>query len=253
MTGVPLMALSASADRAGQGGSGAGREFYEIRRYELRIGDQRVGANAYLQEALLPALNRAGHAPIGVFDMLFGLAPTLVVVIPHRSAESIHALPARLADDAEYRKAGAAFLDAPAASPAFLRVERSLSIAFEAMPRIEAPDRTRPRVFELRRYESPGERALQTKIEMFNTGEIALFKRIGFRPVFFGETLFGARMPNLEYLLAFESLAARERLWGEFRVDPEWKKMSAIPKYQDSQILSSISAALLNPAAYSQI
>ena len=36
---------------------------------------------------------------------------------------------------------------------------------------------------------------------MFNSAEIAIFRRTGLRPVFFGETMVGAGMPSLTYML----------------------------------------------------
>jgi NIPSNAP len=247
-------ALSAITMRAQEKIDKDTREYYELRQYQFQIGDKRNAANAYLKNALVPALNRAGLQPIGVFDVVFGDVTTLIVLIPHKSSESILTLPLRLMGDSEYNKAGAEFLDTPSSSPAFVRMESSLMRAFNKMPKLELPDSKRPRVFELRRYESHSEKASQKKIEMFNdAGEMALFRRIGFRPVFFGETIIGPRMPNFQYLLTFDNFAAREKLWAEFRVDPEWKKMSAIEEYRDNKILSHISSTILNPASYSQI
>jgi hypothetical protein len=88
---------------------------------------------------------------------------------------------------------------------------------------------------------------------MFNTGEIAIFRRTGLTPVFFGDTLIGARQPNLTYLLTFPDMAAREKSWDTFRSDPEWKKLSATPGYTDPEIVTNISNTLLKPAPYSQI
>jgi hypothetical protein len=34
---------------------------------------------------------------------------------------------------------------------------------------------------------------------------------------------------------------------------PEWKKMSAIPEYQDNLIVSHVTATMMNPTPYSQI
>ena len=57
------------------------------------------------------------------------------------------------------------------------------------------------RILELRIYESHSTKAGQKKIEMFNEGgEIAIFRKTGLRPVFFGETLIGPLMPNLTYM-----------------------------------------------------
>jgi len=41
---------------------------------------------------------------------------------------------------------------------------------------------------------------------------IAIFRRAGLQPVFFGETLIGAKMPNLTYMLVFENMAARSTM-----------------------------------------
>jgi len=40
---------------------------------------------------------------------------------------------------------------------------------------------------ELRTYESHSKKANLKKIEMFNTGEIAIFRRAGLSPVFFAK------------------------------------------------------------------
>jgi hypothetical protein len=71
--------------------------------------------------------------------------------------------------------------------------------------------------------------------------------------VFFGETLIGARQPNLTYLLTFESVAARERSWAAFREDPEWRQLWSTPGLTDPEIVSNVTSILLRPAPYSQI
>jgi hypothetical protein len=71
--------------------------------------------------------------------------------------------------------------------------------------------------------------------------------------VFFGETLIGSNLPNLTYMLVHQNMAAREKNWGAFGSDPEWRKLSAMPGYTDGEIVSNISNLFLRPAAYSQI
>ncbi len=69
------------------------------------------------------------------------------------------------------------------------------------MPVMEIPAKNE-RIFELRCYESPSESAGQKKISMFNdAGEIDIFKKVGARPVFFGETIIGERRPSLTYVV----------------------------------------------------
>ena len=111
----------------------------------------------------------------------------------------------------------------------------------------------RSRLFELRTYESHSEKAALKKIEMFNTGEIAIFRKAGLMPVFFGETVIGASMPNLTYMLVYEDMAARDKYWSTFAAMPEWRTLSTTPGYTDPEIVSSITNAYLRPAGFSQI
>jgi hypothetical protein len=148
------------------------------------------------------------------------------------------------------------FTNVPAADPPYVRVESSLLVAFDGMPKLEVPKQTaekKPRLFELRTYESHSKKANQKKIEMFNVGEIALFRRAGLAPVFFGETLVGAKMPNLTYLLVFDDMPAHDANWKTFGGDPDWKKLSTTPGYTDPEIVSNINNVFLRPAPYSQI
>ena len=233
------------------------REFYELRLYHLRRGPKPKLVEDFLREAAIPAWNRIGLRPIGVFNVMVGPdSPTLYVLIPHSSLESVIAAAERLGADVDYQKAGAAFLNAPATDPAYVRMESSLMVAFEGMPKLEVPPAAaekRPRIFELRRYESHSEKANEKKIEMFNTGEIAIFRRTGLRPVFFGKTLVGAGSPNLAYMLTFGNMEAHDKNWKTFGADPEWKKLSATPGYTDGEIVSNISNMFLSPASCSQI
>jgi hypothetical protein len=233
------------------------REFYELRLYHLRRGPQTELFDRFYSQAAVPALNRAGVERVGVFNLTVGPdSPTMYVLLTHKSLESIAATPDRLAADAEYLKAGAEFLDAPATNPAYLRVESSLLAAFAGMPRLEAPapgGAAPSRLFELRTYESHSKKANKKKIEMFEHGEIALFRRHGVQPVFFGETLVGARLPNLTYMVVFESREAHDRNWSAFMADPDWTKLRTTPGYADADVVSNISNVFLRPTAYSQI
>ncbi|HET9179086.1 MAG TPA: NIPSNAP family protein [Terriglobia bacterium] len=230
-----------------------GREFYELRFYGLHRGPGAQLTNDYLRDAAIPALNRAGIKPVGVFEMLVGPgSPSLYVLIPHPSAASLLTAWERVRADNEYLERGAAFLNAPASNPPFVRVGSEFMVAFETHPRITPPAQG-PRVFELRTYDNATKKANLTKIKMFNTGEIDIFKKVGFHPVFFGEKLIGQRWPNLTYMLASESVEDRNKRWAAFGTDPDWKKLRATPGYSDDEIVSNITNVLLRPAAYSQV
>jgi len=238
-------------------GTSVAREFYELRLYHLRRGPQTELFDRFYGEAAIPALNRAGVERVGVFNLAVGPeTPAMYVLLTHKSLESITATADRLAADADYLKAGAGFLNAPATNPAYLRVDSSLMAAFAGMPKLEAPalgGGNKSRIFELRTYESHSKKANKKKIEMFERGEIAIFRRNGLQPVFFGETLIGARLPNLTYMLVFENQAAHDKNWSAFISDPEWAKLRNTPGYADAEIVSNISNVFLRPAPYSQI
>src|SRR5207248_3430826 len=126
---------------------------------------------------------------VEVFNVAYGPDnPTMHVLMPHRSIDSFGAALDRVRSDPEYQKAGADFINVPASDPSYVRVESSLLVAFEGIPKLEVPaaaKENKPRVFELRTYESHSKKANKKKIEMFNKGEIAIFRRTGLQPVFF--------------------------------------------------------------------
>jgi len=242
---------------SGRAQPSAGREVYELRVYRLRAGPQVQRMQDYCRAALVPALRRQGTGPVGVFTLAVGPdAPSLYVLIPHASGESVALLPERLAADAEYRRAGAPVLDAPASDPPYERIESSLLRAFAGMPRLEVPAQTaagKGRLFELRRYESHSERASQTKVDVFNRDEIAIFRRHGMAPVFFGQSLIGERQPNLTYMLAFDDMRDRDARWSAFVSDPDFRAIVSKPEYSDAAIVSSISNVFLSPTPFSQL
>ena len=233
-------------------------EFYVWRHYILRNGTQLRRLADFVQNAAIPALNRLGHTPIGVFEVVAGIAtPTLFLLTPCSSLESLASLDERLEADADYARAGAAYIDAPATDAPYVRQEVSLLAAFAKMPRIQVPAATAakgPRLFELRTYENPSEKAQRAKMRMFGEmGEIDIFRRVGLTPVFFARTMVGPHMPNITYMLVHENTAGREKSWSAFSSDPEWRKLAATPGYSDADIVSNITTVLLRPAAYSQI
>jgi hypothetical protein len=110
-----------------------------------------------------------------------------------------------------------------------------------------------PRIFELRRYESQTFNTLRRKISMFTGGEMQIFQRLGMRPVFFGATIVGPKQPNLMYMLSYDDLAAREKLWRAFGSDLEWKRISTPPEMGDAEIVSNITNVILQPLTFSAI
>lgn len=252
-TGAAGLWPMASAMTAGGETASGERDYYQLQVYHLDSDDQRQGFDAFARQAAIPALNRLGIAPVGVFYPQTDLSP-VYVLLRHPSLESVATLVQHLAADQQFLQEGAAFLNAPADKPAFRRLESSLLVAFRGMPKLETPVKAPGRICQLRIYESPSVKTGQKKIEVFNeAGEIAIFRRVGLNPVFFGETLVGSKMPNLTYMLIFESEDALKAGWKKFGGDPDWQRLRGMDEYADRNILSNITNLLLKPAAYSQI
>ncbi|MFV2069049.1 MAG: NIPSNAP family protein [Pirellulales bacterium] len=229
------------------------RTYLELRMVHVETEAQRQGFEAFAREAAVPALNRAGIKPVGVFYPEAGLSP-IYVLLPHRSLDSVATLTQRLGEDADFRSRGAGFLETPVDRPAYVRVKSSLMVAFKGMPQLKIPITSPNRIFQLRIYESPSVITGQKKIEMFNdAGEIEIFRRVGLHPVFFGETIVGPNMPNLTYMLSFESQEERKANWGKFTADPDWQRLKKMNEYADKNILSKITNLFLRPAPCSQI
>jgi hypothetical protein len=228
----------------------------ELRRIQLRnSGDNQRQRNTDFLKLQVAAFQRAGVGPVGVFaNTMAPDGPFLLVLVSYPSLAGMEQAQAKLAGDGEYQKA----LDAYNAQPGlnYERMESSLLRAFDGYPSIVPPpnDGKRPaRLFEVRMYESNNTGTLRRKVKMFNDGEIGAFQRAGGQPVFFGETIVGARQPNLTYMLSYEDMAGHDKVWKAFGADPEWQRLRTTPGLSDAEIVSNISNYLVSPLPFSQI
>jgi hypothetical protein len=252
------LALSHSAEAAE---SGQNKALIEIRIYHFASPEKQQAYENFIGQTEIPALNRAGINSVGCFKLLANDNPTLklnadstdlYVILPHKSAESLITLEDRLAADEAYQKAGAELLVTPQKDPAFLRYESSLLSAFDMFPQVEVPTLASDRLIQFRKYESHSRERARKKLEMFQQGgEIPIFRRCGMNGVFFGECLIGDKMPNLTYMLSFESDQAQKAGWAAFGKDPNWLELKNNPEYKDT--VSNITNLLLRPCKGSQI
>lgn len=237
----------------GQTPAAATKEYYQLRRYDLRNGPQTAMAQKYFAAALVPALNRLGMPQVGTFKLDIGPeTPAYYVLIPSGSAETLLTLDMHLAADTAFAKDAADFWGAPATAPAFQRAEVTMMSAFAGFPKLIAP-KPGKRIFQLRTYESPSYAAHMKKVDMFETGEIAIFQRTGLTPVFFAHNLTGMRLPSLTYMLTFADVAELNAHWSVFGSDPAWKELSHKPGYTDPEIVNNITNLYISPLASSQI
>jgi hypothetical protein len=255
---APGVSEGAQAGGAVPAGGMASPQLLELRRYQLRFGPMEARFADYQKNVLLPALNRLGVKPVGAFTVAVGPgSPCVYLLLPHAQPDSVATLAGRLAADADYRRGAEVFRNLPASDPPYVRRETSLMLAFATTPVVETPSgaaAAASRVFELRTYESHNEAAGLKKIRMFEEeGEIAIFRRVGLSPVFFGRTVAGPGLPSLTYMVVFADMAAREKAWAAFREDPAWVKLRSTPGYSNAEILTNIDNLLLRPTDYSQI
>ena len=107
-------------------------------------------------------------------------------------------------------------------------------------------------IYELRIYHCVTGR-LPALLKRFETTTLELWKRHGIRQAGFWTVLVGdGGNQDLHYLLAWESLADREKKWTAFQTDPEWISARAQTE-ADGQIVANIVNQLLVPTAFSAV
>lgn len=232
------------------------REFYQLKTYTFETDEQVQFTEQYLKDAYLPGLKKIGLGPVGVFKPRPNEEDStkkVCVLIPFSSMDQFLNLEEALAKDEIYLAAGNDYIQTSHEQPPYLRVESTLLKAFVDMPEMKTPELNGPRVdrvYELRSYESPTERYFVNKVDMFNAGgEVKLFDRLEFNAVFYGEVISGSKMPNLMYMTTFSDQESRDTHWDAFRNAPEWTKLKAMPKYQNS--VSHADIYFLYPTEYS--
>lgn len=106
-------------------------------------------------------------------------------------------------------------------------------------------------IYELRVYHcAPGR--LPDLNKRFETTTLKLWDKHGIRQVGFWTTYVGPSNQTLTYLLAWDSLAARETIWTAFSTDPEWLEKRAATEAAGA-IVERIENTLLTPTAYSAL
>jgi hypothetical protein len=106
-------------------------------------------------------------------------------------------------------------------------------------------------IYEMRIYHCvPGR--LPALIKRFDTVTLKLWERHGIRQAGFWTTLLGKSNMELTYMLAWESLAEREKKWSAFMSDPEWISKRAESE-KDGPIIATLSSQILQPTSFSSV
>jgi hypothetical protein len=106
-------------------------------------------------------------------------------------------------------------------------------------------------IYEQRIYSCiPGR--LPALLRRFEEKTLALWQKHGIRQAGFWTVVIGDGNNDLHYLLAWESLAERERKWGTFMTDPEWIAARANSE-KDGPIIANVKSTILQPTAFSAV
>ena len=106
-------------------------------------------------------------------------------------------------------------------------------------------------LYELRIYECvPGK--LPDLNKRFSTITLKLWEKHGIKQAGFWTTVIGESSQTLYYMLAWDSLADREKKWNAFGVDPEW--LAARAKTEEAgPIVANVKNFILGPTPYSSV
>ncbi len=106
-------------------------------------------------------------------------------------------------------------------------------------------------IHELRIYHTtPGR--MPDLLNRFETITLAIWKRFDIRQVGFWTVDIGNCNADLYYLLEWESLAERERIWSAFATDPEWVQKKAETE-KDGPLITHVTNLILKPTAFSSV
>ena len=106
-------------------------------------------------------------------------------------------------------------------------------------------------IYEIRVYRCvPGR--LPALLNRFANITLKIWERHGIKQAGFWTTLVGESNQDLTYLLAWESLADRDKKWAAFQADPEWIAKRAETE-KDGAIVANVSNQLLVPTAFSSV
>jgi len=106
-------------------------------------------------------------------------------------------------------------------------------------------------IYELRIYRCVPNR-LPALLKRFETKTLRIWEKHGIRQAGFWTTVLGESNQELTYLLAWDSLADREKKWTAFQTDPEW--IAARDETEkDGAIVANVASSILAPTAFSSV
>jgi len=251
-TGVAGAAQVSSVTAFAQAGPNAGpQQYLSLRRYLIKSPENKKLVADFLEKAAIPALNRAGLKPVGVFyEMADSGGHDIYTLLSFPTLERFASIGLTLREDGTFMEDAKDYLSTEKSNPAYERIEATLLRTFTGYPRVQIP-RKGDRIFELRTYESHNEYKAYLKREMFNEAELDLFRKVKLDGVFYGEALVASNLPQLTYMLAYKDKEEKDKNWKAFLGHPDWEVLKNNDRYKDT--VSKIISKMLAPAPYSQV
>jgi hypothetical protein len=254
---TPAAALASAAALAGHSSQAAETQkaapYVEILTFRLHVGEQTDRLMSWLEKHAVPMLQKHRIGPAGFFTVDVGPhVPAVVEILSYPSLSEMEAAWGKAHADKDWASAVA---DLESSGPPFFRLDTVLLRATNFSPPLKPTPANEPahKVYELRFYEASTQRQLEFMHGRFAGGEIDVFHKTGIHPIMYADTVFGPNIPNMAYLIPFESEAHREKAWQAFRASPEWAKIAEEWMARSGELARNISNAILVPTGFSAL
>lgn len=217
----------------------------------LEFGEQMGRMLGWFEKRAFPLFERHKLGPVGLFTEEVGPAiPAVFGIFTYPTLAEMEATWAKLSADPDWAAADA---EIESGEPAFYRVDSVVLRATPFSPPLKPSAAGDPnhKIYELRIYESPTSQQLGYLHDRFAGGEIEIFHKSGIHPVLYADTVIGPNMPNLAYLIPFESEGRRENTWRAFGSDLDWQKPRDESVRKGGEIVRNITNMFLIPTSFS--
>jgi hypothetical protein len=211
------LGLSHVAEARPQNGS----RVVSLESFSVRDADEMLRLHDYLGSTLRPVMNQVHNGPAIYLDAIVApRTPQALFVAAFSNFDELLDVRARIASHPRIQQARADL----ESGPGFCEVQSQVLTATRESLRLDS-ERKKSGIFELRSYHATG----------WHEGPPAVFgealNRAGIHPILNGSSAAGEHVPQLTFLIPFESLAAREEAWARLDRDAEWinvQKRSAV-------------------------
>jgi hypothetical protein len=193
-------------------------KFFTLDAWQIKSGTQQTRMADWLGNSLIPALAKQNAGPIVALEAVFAPSvPEIKLFVGYDSFAQIEAVQNKIGADPALK---ASWGKIEASESPFESRMSSILETTSYSPAVAEPKVEKPRYYEVRIYHASTEWQLRAINDRFTSATMRLFHAHGIEPLFLTTTRFGSNMPNVTYLIPWDSLAAREKAWDAFNVIP---------------------------------